>query len=249
MKLLSSSNTTLDSGEKVQVSFYGKSTFIDTVAKTREVVENLNVQGKRFCLLHPAPDQTGSGFQCVQYFQPSTIIKADGVILHEPGDVTLMQVAGCATVTFINKKTGQVGFVHAGRPALTPSCNGTWRTSISTTLQEMGVRTGQKVPDYIVAIVTQPVQTRLLCYDENPSLVANFLSLQNQFPHYTLVNVEDRYTLDILVVIQCILIELYGFDKKRIVLCNVNKLSQEQDMAFRRRAEDTGLHNTVVVVR
>lgn len=249
MKVLSSSTTSLTSGEKVQLFFCGKSAFINEAHTAKKIATMLCPEAKEVCLIHPAPDQTGQGFQNVEWFRNGVIINADGVILSQSGACAVMQVAGCATVTFVNTENGQVGFSHVGRPALTPSCINNWRTILSTTLLALGFRTGNAVSDKVLALVTQPAPARSLCYEENPSLVESFITLQEQFPIYRLVDTGDKFNLDIFAVIKCILTEMYGFTSDNIVLYPIDEPTLSCDVAFRRRPEDAGLHNTVVVVR
>ncbi len=248
MKLLAASKTALHSNAIVELFFCGKSLYINSVDMAEQTTKKLSTGIKRMCLVHPASDHTDRGFQHVEHFQPNTAVHTDSLILKQSGDCAVMQVAGCATVTFINPVSGLVSLTHAGRPALTPTCIGTWRTSISNTLSEMGFKTGDTVPEHLFALVTQPAPASKLRYDENPALVEHFVTLQKQFPDYQLVN-QKHHTLDLFAVIQCILIEMYRFTPANVILYDIPEPTLSREVAFRRNPQDKGLHNTVVVVR
>jgi len=70
-----------------------------------------------------AGDHTMEGHKCVYGAKFDSPRAWDGAVVSSPRAAVVIQTADCPSLILTHKKTGRAALVHAGRPALTGTCN------------------------------------------------------------------------------------------------------------------------------
>lgn len=134
--------------------------------------EKLGADPKRICVLKPASDATKPGFRSIKTaeFGARNINErqeSDGVTLNKPRSAVIIPTGDCPAVFISNLKERKMVAIHAGRPALTPSCD--CDTCIGNIISGALVQAGAGVAkEHIRAYITGSISPKhFRHHDEN----------------------------------------------------------------------------------
>lgn len=117
-----------------------------------EQAAGLGITKDKLALAIVASDHNSLGFQQVYAANFTETMRADGILLTEPGSAGVIQTGDCAVIALYHRKTEDVVLTHAGRNALS-DINRCVSCSVVTEAVRRLLTTGGEVVD-IVALVT-----------------------------------------------------------------------------------------------
>lgn len=206
---------------------------------TRASLFAKNRNADTVCLIiAPSADDSELRFTIVQNYIPNSVVNAQGVILSQSGQATVVESRDCPTVVIEHLKTGNVGVLHCGREQLANRHNPCMPTGvIERLIPELGPLDGEMLNVYITGgISAQHFEHK------DPAYIKPFL----RFNRPELIRDQSKLTLDLVAAISVILSN-FGVPKSNIKhdgLC-----TYETPWLGSRRAKKEGANWTLVVKR
>ena len=212
------------------------------IASTLTVALGASVS--KICRVIVASDQNQEGFQLTKVADYTDFVRADGVVLTEPGSAALLQTADCASGILYCPRTNRAVLFHGGRPALTPFCrqeSGTCDWTVVETALQAVTKGGAK--DDVVALVIGNICGQCFKHEHESAhhLAEPFLHLGEK----VFADVENK-ALDLYKVIKHRLMHA-GVREENI--SHTGPCTFETPVLSSHRRGDTDRNTTVVVWR
>jgi copper oxidase (laccase) domain-containing protein len=201
------------------------------------------------CIVLPARDINGHGYQELYPAQWNKYVYADGVwyTKMETGNVLAMPTADCPVVVGWQPRTMRIALAHCGRPALTPVSATKFQNVLSAMMRVFACQRSHAVED-VLFTVTPCVSQRHFSHhfhDEARSLIDPFRSWHKKYPKYGTISDDGQDSLSLRGVIRLQLEQRYLVPPTHITVNNT--CTYDHDALVSRRKNETGTNLTLVL--